>query len=74
MIAEEQDDIPGALEWVARTHQIAVDYNLPVVTQVRVHLGRLRDKFGQEAFEDWWRDFTGEEPPTDLDADSSEIF
>ena len=74
MIAEEQDDIPGALEWVARTHQLAVDYNLPVVTQVRVHLGRLRDKFGQEAFEDWWRDFTGEEPPTDLDADSSEIF
>ncbi len=74
MVAEEQDDIPGALEWVARTHQLALEYNLPVVLQVKVHLGRLRDKYGQEAFEDWWRDFTGEEPPTDLDVDPSDIF
>ena len=74
MIAEEQENIPGALEWVARTHQLAVDYDLPVGVQVKAHLARLRDKIGQEEFESWWRGFTGEEAPTDLDVDVSGII
>ena len=74
MVAEEQDDVPGALEWVARTYQLAIDYNLPMVVQIKAHLGRLRDKHGQEQFEEWWRTYTGEEAPTDLDVDTSAIF
>ena len=66
-LAEDRDDIPGALEWAARTYQLAVDHNLPLLTQVRAHLGGLRDKFGEEAFTEWWRGSTGSEPPPDLD-------
>ena len=74
MIAEEQDDLTGALGWVTRTHQLALDHNLPVVVQVKAHLGRLRNKFGEDNFASWWRDFTGEEPPTDLEVDTSTIL
>ena len=58
----------------ARTHQLALDHNLPVVVQVKAHLGRLRDKFGEDNFAKWWREFTGEEPPTDLEVDTSTIL
>ena len=74
MVAEEQEDIPGALEWVARTYQLAMDYNLPMVVQVKAHLARLRDKMGLDGFEEWWQDFTGEAAPTDLDVDTSTVF
>lgn len=74
MVAEEQDNLTGALEWVARTHQLAVEHNLPVAVQVKAHLGRLRDKYGQDKFETWWQDFSGEAAPTDLDVDASAIF
>jgi tetratricopeptide (TPR) repeat protein len=74
MIAEEQGDLTGALEWVARTHQLATENNLPVAVQVKAHLGRLRDKFGQGGFETWWRDFTGGPAPTDLDVDAGAII
>ena len=74
MVAEQLDDVPGALEWVARTYQLAMEYNLPMVVQVKAHLGRLRDKLGQEQFEEWWRNYTGEEAPTDLDVDTSTII
>lgn len=74
MIAEEQDNLAGALEWVARTHQLAAEHNLPVAVQVKAHLGRLRDKYGQDSFETWWQDFTGEPAPADLDVDASAIF
>ena len=74
MIAEEQDDLTGALGWVTRTHQLALDHNLPVLVQVKSHLGRLRDKYGEDNFASWWRDFTGEEPPADLEVDTSTIL
>ena len=69
MAAEERADIEEALSWAARTYQMAVDHNLPVVAQARVHLARLRDKRGADAFAEWWREFAGEEPPGDLDAE-----
>jgi len=74
MVAEEQDNLTGALGWVARTHQLAVEHNLPVAVQVKAHLGRLREKYGQDNFETWWQDFSGEAAPTDLDVDASAIF
>lgn len=74
MIAEEQEDLTGALEWVARTYQIAQEYNLPMLVQLKAHMGRLRDKFGVENFTRWWQDFTGQEPPTDLEVDTSAIL
>lgn len=74
MAAEERDDIEDALTWAARTYQLAVENNLPVITQSRVHLGRLREKHGADAFADWWRNFTGEEPPDDLDAEEEVLL
>ena len=74
MIAEEQDDLQGALEWVARTHQLVVEHDLPIVVQVKSHLGRLRDKFGDQDFQKWWQDYTGEPAPTDLDVDTSTLL
>ena len=74
MAAEERDDMAGALTWAARTYQLATENNLPVVSQARVHLSRLRDKQGADAFSQWWRDFTGNEPPTDLDAEEEVIL
>ena len=72
--AEDQDDVEEALTWAARTYQLAAEYNLPVIAQSRVHLGRLRDKHGAGAFAEWWRHFTGEEPPTDLDEEEEVIL
>ena len=74
MVAEEQDNLAGALEWVARTHKLVIDYDLPVLVQVKAHLARLRDKYGEESFNRWWQDFTGEEPPADLEVDASGIL
>ena len=74
MIAEEQDDLQGALEWVARTHQLVVEHDLPVIVQVKAHLARLRDKYGDQGFQEWWQDFTGEPAPADLDVDTSFIL
>jgi tetratricopeptide (TPR) repeat protein len=74
MIAEEQGDLTGALEWVARTHQLATEHNLPVAVQVKAHLGRLRDKYGPDGFETWWQAFTGDPAPSDLDVDVTAIF
>ena len=73
MTAEDRDDIAGALTWAARTYQLASEYSLPVISQSRVHLGRLRDKHGSVPFTDWWRDFTGEEPP-DLDGEEEVVL
>ena len=74
MAAEEKADLEGALNWAARTYQLASEHNLPVVAQARVHLARLREKRGAEAFADWWRNFAGEEPPTDLDDEEGVIL
>jgi tetratricopeptide (TPR) repeat protein len=74
MVAEETDNIAGALEWTARTYQLVTEYDLPVMVQVKAHLARLRDKYGEENFARWWLDFTGDEAPADLDVDASGIL
>ena len=74
MVAEETDNLSGALEWTARTYQLVIEYGLPVLVQVKAHLARLRDKFGEENFARWWLDFTGDEAPHDLDVDTSAIL
>ena len=66
-LAEDRNDLPGALEWAARTFQLAVNHNLPVLPQVKAHLGSLRDKYGEGEFTTWWQGFTGGDPPEDLD-------
>jgi tetratricopeptide (TPR) repeat protein len=66
-LAEDGGDLPGALEWAARTYQLAVDHSLPVLVQVKAHLGGLRDKYGEAEFTTWWHGFMGSEPPPDLD-------
>jgi pyruvate/2-oxoacid:ferredoxin oxidoreductase alpha subunit len=74
MIAEEQGNLTQALEWVARTYRAAEEYQLPVLVQVKAHMARLRDKYGPENFARWWVDFTGEQPPADLEVDTSTIL
>lgn len=74
MVAEETDNLVGALEWTARTYQLVTEYELPVLVQVKAHLARLRDKYGEGQFARWWLDFTGDEAPTDLDVDTSAIL
>ncbi|MXZ89999.1 MAG: tetratricopeptide repeat protein [Chloroflexi bacterium] len=74
MVEEERGNLPEALEWVARTYQLVVQYELPMLVQVKAHLARLRDAMGEEDFGQWWRDNTGAEAPTDLDVDTSEIL
>jgi len=75
MIAEERGNLPEALESAARTYALAMDHNLStLIIQVKAHLGRLRDKYGEENFTQWWRNFTGGDPPTDLDVDTSTII
>ena len=66
MVAEEQEDLPGALEWVARTYALAADHSLAVLPQTKSHLRRLRSKYGEDAFEAWWRGYMGSDPPSDL--------
>ena len=74
MVAEDRGDLTGALEWVARTYSLAIDHDLPLLTQVKAHLGRLRGKYGVDPFTKWWQGFIGGEPPTDLDVDTNTIF
>ncbi len=74
MVEEERGNHPEALEWVARTYQLVIQYQLPMLVQVKAHLARLRDAMGEDAFGQWWRDNTGAEAPTDLDVDTSEIL
>ena len=74
MVAEERGDLPGALEWAGRTYRLAVDHDLPLMTQVKAHLGRLRDKYGADQFTLWWQDYMGSDPPTDLDVDASGVI
>ena len=74
MAAEEREDMEEALTWAARTYQLAAGRDLPVIAQARVHLARLRDKHGSEAFANWWRNFAGTEPPADIDAEDGGIL
>jgi tetratricopeptide (TPR) repeat protein len=74
MVEEERGNLAASLEWAHRVYLLALDHDLPVLIQVRSHLARLRDAFGQEAFAEWWRGSTGGDPPTDLDVDTSTIL
>ena len=74
MAAEEREDLEEALAWAARTYQLALEHGLPVMAQARVHLGRLRDKHGTDDFAEWWRNFAGEDPPTDLDDEDAVVL
>ncbi|MEO2142418.1 MAG: hypothetical protein ABGX63_09585, partial [bacterium] len=74
MVAEERDDISGALLWAGRTYQLANTNNLEVIVQVKAHLARLKEKHGDENFTAWWQEFAGEAPPTDLDVDPETIL
>ena len=74
MVSEDRGDLTGALEWVARTYSLAIDHDLPLLTQVKSHLGRLREKYGGDEFTKWWQGFIGGDPPTDLDVDASGVF
>ena len=74
MAAEEREDLEGALNWAARTYQLASEHALPVIAQARVHLVRLRENHGAEAFAEWWRNYAGEEPPADLDGQEGVIL
>ena len=74
MVYEEKDDVESALEWVSRTYKLTVEHELPVVIQVKAHLGRLRDKVGPDEFSKWWETHNEGEVPTDLDVDTSTIF
>ena len=72
MVAEEREDVTGALEWVGQTYRLATDHNLPVLPQVESHLARLKSKLGEESFNDWWRGFMGSDPPTNLNLGNME--
>ena len=74
MVEEERGNLAASLEWAHRVYQLALDHDLPVLVQVKSHLARLRDAYGQEAFAEWWRGSTGGDPPTDLDVDTSTIL
>ena len=74
MVAEERNDIPGALLWAGRTYQLASGNNLPVLIQVKHHLSRLKEKHGEDNFAAWWREFANEDPPTDLDVDPETVL
>ncbi len=72
MVAEEQDNLSAALEWVAQTYRLALDHNLPLLPQVKSHLARLRAKFGEDRFTAWWQGFMGADPPADLEAEGED--
>jgi tetratricopeptide (TPR) repeat protein len=79
MVAEERGDLAQALEWAARTYRLAEEYLAQgiggdLLLQVKAHLARLRDKYGRENFQEWWRGSMGANPPADLDVDASGIL
>ncbi len=74
VVEEERGNLAEALEWVARTYQLAADQQLPMMVQVKAHLGRLREKMGDDDFRQWWHDNIGAEPPEDLEVDTSHIL
>ena len=74
MVEEDRGNLAEALSWAHRTYELAIEHQLPVLTQVKAHLGRLREKFGFPEFNQWWHGSTGGEPPTGLDVDTSTIL
>ena len=74
MVEEDRSNFAEALSWAHRTYQLAIGHDLPVMTQVKAHLNRLREKFGEAEFDEWWRGATGGDPPDDLDVDAGGIL
>ena len=74
MVEEQRGNLTGAMHWVSRTYQLVVDHQLPMLVQVKAHLGRLEQNMGAEAFSEWWRGNVGSEPPEDLQVDTSTIL
>ena len=70
VVAEDRDDISAALEWAGRTYSLVLDHDLPLLSNVKSHLGRLRRKYGTDPFAQWWRGSFGGDPPADLDSDA----
>ena len=68
-VAEDRGDLTGALEWATRAHGLATEHQLPALAPAKSHLAALRDKYGEDNFQTWWRGFTGGDPPADLDED-----
>ena len=67
--AEDRGDLAAALEWAGRTYSLVVDHGLPLLSNVKSHLGRLRRNYGADPFAQWWRGTFGGDPPADLDSD-----
>ena len=74
VVEEDRENLTAALSWAHRTYRLAVEHELPVVSQVTSHLARLRDKLGEEEFLHWWRGNTGGDPPPGLDEDAGPIL
>ena len=74
MVEEDRGNFAEALSWAHRTYQLAIGHDLPVMTQVKSHLNRLKEKFGEAEFAEWWRGATGGDPPEDLDVDAGGIL
>ena len=65
------------MDWwppAVRTYRLSMDHDLPVLVQVKAHLAGLRDQYGKENFTTWWQGFTGGDPPTDLDVNTSAVL
>ena len=69
VLAEDRGDLLAALEWAGRTYSLVVDHDLPLLSNVKSHLGRLRRNYGADSFAQWWRGTFGGDPPADLDAE-----
>ena len=74
MVAEEGDDLGSALEWVARTYRLAADHDLLMMTQIKAHLARLKEKYGAAEFIRWWRGYTGGDPPANLEVETGGVL
>ena len=70
VVAEDRDDLGAALEWAGRTYSLVVNHDLPLLPQVKSHLGRLSRKYGKERFAQWWQGSFGGDPPADLDSNT----
>ena len=70
VVAEDRDDLTAALEWAGRTYSLVVDHDLPLLPQVKSHLGRLSHKYGRDRFAQWWQGSFGGDPPPNLDSNA----
>ena len=55
LMEEEQDNYSNALEYVVYAYQISLPNELPQLPRVNAHLARLRQKMGEDAYQEQWR-------------------